>query len=168
MLTLYLLNVYVHVLSAVVWIGGMLFLGLVAVPIAQRMEPRAAAARFVRMVGRRFRPIAWICICLLVATGIVNLYYRGVTPGYVLSGDLFQTVSGRLLAIKVALVALVIALSFLHDFIIGPRLAAAMEQALPAEADRRTALRRMVSRLARANVLLALVVLGLAVAVARL
>ena len=51
---LYQLSVFLHILSAIVWIGGMLFLPLVVVP-ATRGLPSAERAALFGVVGRRFR-----------------------------------------------------------------------------------------------------------------
>ena len=52
----YLTFVTLHLLGAVVWIGGMLFLGLVLTPILLGHPPKERAA-FLHAVGRRFLKI---------------------------------------------------------------------------------------------------------------
>ena len=58
---LYHLSVFLHILSAIIWIGGMLFLALVVVPTTRGLPPSERAALF-GAVGRRFRRVGWICI----------------------------------------------------------------------------------------------------------
>ena len=64
--------------------------------------------------------------------------------------------------VKLALVGVILVLSVLHDFVLGPRLVARMERADQGEETHR--LRRRVAVLARLNALLAImvVILGLA------
>jgi putative copper export protein len=64
--------VFVHLLSAIVWVGGLAFLALVAVP-ATRMLPQ------FRVVGRA-------CIGRLLVTGVVVSGYRGLTPAALVRG----------------------------------------------------------------------------------
>jgi uncharacterized membrane protein len=51
---------FLRVLAAITWIGGMLFIALVLVPITRRLSDPALRTRFVRDVGVRFRTIAWL------------------------------------------------------------------------------------------------------------
>ncbi len=77
MRALYLLSVWIHILAATVWIGGMLFLVLVVVPWLRKGK-RPDAAVFLRETGTRFRNVGWICFALLAVTGTFNLWMRGV------------------------------------------------------------------------------------------
>ncbi len=65
--SLYLLSVWVHILAATVWIGGMLFLVLVVVPWL-RKGTRSDAAVLLRETGERFRNVGWICFVVLLIT----------------------------------------------------------------------------------------------------
>jgi copper resistance protein D len=147
----YVTLVTLHLLGAVVWIGGMLFLGLVLVPVL-RGRPPAERAALLHAVGRRFLTIGWIALGTLLVTGPILWALRGFAVSLAL-------------AHKLVLVAIILGLSVLHDFVLGPRLATLIAQS---EASGETArLRRRVALLARLNVLLALVVLILGVAISR-
>ena len=65
---------WVHVLSAMTWIGGMLFIALVLVPAARGLGDASLRTRLVQEIGRRFRTIAWMVLALLVMTGLLNLW----------------------------------------------------------------------------------------------
>ncbi len=162
---MYHLSVYVHLLSAVVWVGGMLFLALVAVPVLRGLPDRPRAELVARM-GERFRPVAWTCIALLVLTGVVNLAYRGVTWESVVTGQLWESPFGRVLAWKLGFVAAAVLLSALHDFYLGPASTRLLRQGNP---DGRQALRlrRQAAWVGRASALFALVILALAVMLVR-
>jgi uncharacterized membrane protein len=133
---------FVHILSAIVWVGGMLFIALVLVPTARALGDAASRARLIRESGRRFRTVAWTALAVLVLTGVLNLWLQ---PS-LLESPRFHG--------KIGLVGLALLLSALHDFVLGPR------AGLPG-ADPSTRLR--ASWIARANVLvaLAIVLLGL-------
>ncbi len=77
---MYHVSVFVHILSAIIWIGGMFFLALAVVP-ATRTMPRSERATLFGIVGRRFRTVGWICIALLLVTGAINAAYRSITWG---------------------------------------------------------------------------------------
>jgi uncharacterized membrane protein len=105
----------VHLLAAVVWVGGTVSLVFVAVPPVQRLQGEERA-RVLREFGRRWRPIGWGALGVAIATGIALAWRDGV----------FDTTPARvdwLLTIKGALVGLVVAGSYLHDFVLGPGLA---------------------------------------------
>ncbi len=75
---LYLLNVTVHVLAAVLWLGSMFFLALVGAPVLRRVEPPATRAALFRELGIRYRTLGWITLAVLLVTGVLNLQFRGV------------------------------------------------------------------------------------------
>lgn len=167
---MYQFSVFVHIVSAIVWVGGMLCFALVVVPVARRLPPHERAA-LVGAMGRRFRAVGWVCVALLIATGLVNSAYRGVTWADVWTGDLFGSLFGRLLAAKLGLVAVMLLLSAVHDFVVGPASARAYQQAgaqpSPALLSALAVSRRRAAWLARANTLVALVVVALAVMLVR-
>ena len=167
---MYHLGVFVHIVSAIVWVGGAFFLALVVVPVARRLPPADRAA-LVAAVGSRFRVIGWTCLALLVASGLVNLHYRGVTWGSIASGTLLESTFGRLVAAKLALVVAMMAVSAIHDFVVGPASARAYAVAgadpSPAVRAEIANLRRRAAWLARVTALLALAIVAVAVALVR-
>lgn len=165
MRALYLFTVWLHLLAASVWIGGMAFLALVLVPLVRRPENRGVAAALFHRTGVRFRTVGWVCLGLLVLTGAFQLAVRGYDWGDLVSGRLWEGPSGRILALKLLLVAVVLGLSVVHDFAIGPR-ATALWQADPASPQARR-LRRQASWIGRLNLLLALGAVALGVMLVR-
>jgi uncharacterized membrane protein len=162
---MYQLSVYAHILAAIVWIGGMLFLALAVVPVTRRL-PAPERGALVGALGRRFRPVAWACIALLLATGVANAGFRGVTWDAVASGRLAESMFGRTLLAKLALVLLLVVLSAVHDFWLGPASARALETAGSEDPTQRS-LRRRASWLGRTSAVLALIVVALAVMLVR-
>ena len=134
---------WVHVLSAVTWLGGMLFIALILVPVTRRVQDPLLRLDLITQTGKRFRTVGWIALGLLVATGVVILLRRP----WLLRAPAFQ--------FKAGLVLLTCALSALHDFVLGPRAGR-----LPPSA---TGPRKRLTRIARLNVLIVLtiVLLGL-------
>jgi uncharacterized membrane protein len=134
---------WVHVLSAIVWVGGMLFIALALVPVLRRLDDAALRRRLVHAVGIRFRTVGWIALGALVLTGLGSLWLRPYLLG-----------TGRL-HLKLGLVLVALALGAVHDFVLGPRAGAP-------GAD--PGLRARASWVARVNVVVValVVLLGLA------
>ncbi len=161
----YLGSLWLHILAGAVWIGGMVFVALVLVPVIRLPENQSTAASLVQVTGRRFRSVGWLCLVLLLLTGAVNLFYRGFSVSELWSAELWQSPFGLVLALKLFLFCLVLALSCLHDFAIGPRATALWrKEPTSPEAGR---LRRQASWIGRLNLLLALVLVALGIILAR-
>ena len=60
--------VSLHILAAIVWIGGMFFAVLVLRPAAGPLEPPERLALWRRVFGRFF-PWVWLAVVVLLATG---------------------------------------------------------------------------------------------------
>jgi uncharacterized membrane protein len=162
--TFYLLSVWIHVVAAALWIGGMLFLTFVLVPSLRKLGDRRLAAELVRATGRRYRLVGWVSIGVLVLSGFTNLAGRGISHSALFSAELWDGWFGRLLAWKIGLVLVVIGLSAAHDLEFGRRADAPGGAADPAEAER---LRRLASAFGRVVLVLSLVIAGLGVLMVR-
>ena len=140
-MTLTLVVRFLHVAAALTWVGGMLFVALVLVPVMRREEP-PLRRRLVHAAGVRFRAVGWISIGLLIVTGLANVWLRP------------ELMTLTRFWVKIALVAVAILLGAVHDFLLGPR---------AGRPDAPPSMRPAASWLARANVLLvlAIVYLGL-------
>lgn len=160
----YLLSVWLHILAATTWLGGMIFLILVVVPTLRGVEP-TVGARVVRDSGRRFRTVGWVCFGLLVITGSYNLWWRGVRLANLFDADWIASWFGRVLWLKLLVFSLVLALSAFHDFVLGPR-ASAARLAAP-DAPTAEHLRRAARAFGRVTAVLALVLFALAVMLVR-
>ncbi len=60
---------WIHVLAAVVWLGGMVFLSIVLVPVFRRGTFGADRRMLFQTLARRFRIIVWIMIGILALSG---------------------------------------------------------------------------------------------------
>jgi putative copper resistance protein D len=120
---LYYLNVTIHVLAAMLWLGGMFFLGAVGAPLLRAIEPPELRQRLFQSIGERFRTVGWIAIAVLLVTGTVNLHYRGMLHwvGVLGSVSFWHTNIGLILGIKLLCVTIMVVVSAVHDFIQGPR-----------------------------------------------
>ena len=159
----YYVNVTVHVLAALLWLGGMFFLGVVGAPVLRAIEPAELRQRLFHLLGVRFRTVGWIAIGVLVVTGTLMLHARGLLAWSVLGTAAFwRTTFGFTLAAKLVAVLTMIVVSAVHDFLVGP--SASRARAGSPEA---IALRRRAALLARANALVGLLLVIAAVRLAR-
>jgi len=152
--------VTVHVFSAVIWIGGAIFLALVMVPVARGMEPPHMGLLLLRRAALRFRRIAWVLLGLLVVSGVAALETRGLGIDRFTEDGFWSTEIGTALGIKIVLVGILLVLSGLHDFILGPRVTAIIAdvprgQQPPEEAIRA---RKRLVMIARLNLMVAVAV----------
>ncbi len=164
----YQIAVFIHIIAAVTWLGGMLFLAMVLVPMARReMEPPSQGARLLARAGRKFRPVAWASIVLLVGSGLYIATDRwGVSASDFFGGEgyFFEA-----LRAKVGLVIILIVLSAVHDFILEPRVARQLEDLRDGEApsESLSRSRRALLALDRISFLLILTIVGLGVTLPR-
>ena len=152
--------VILHILAAVTWVGGMIFLSLVLAPLVRSRKAVPEFMALFRSAALRFRPIVWVAIAILVMTGPMLLSLRGVAvaspsswPGIVI--------------VKLTLVALLLFLTLLHDLVLGPQVSRV--SAIPE--SQRTAGEQVVFKTARwlprLSLLIALAVVMTAAMLAR-
>ena len=137
-----LLIIWIHVVAAAAWVGGLLYAGHLVVPAAGR------GARDALSLLRRGRIVAWTAVALLVLTGLLNL--RGIG------------MAGPWLATKILIVLVMLALAAHRDFAVLPRAIRTVDDGTPPSAA--PAGGRALDRVV---LLLALAVLYLAVGIAR-
>ena len=134
----------------------MIFISLVLAP-ALRKLPQNSRQELFQMIGTATKAVGWIAILILLLTGVLNIIHLQIQ---------WNSLIGRLLMVKLTLVTVIIGLSALHDFILGPLLTARLRTA-SAQDPSTLRLRKLVPWLARINLLLALGVIYLAVLIAR-
>ena len=103
--------VAVHLLAAAVWVGGSTALVFVGVPAVRILEGDARG-RALRELGLRWRPLGYGALLVAGTTGIALAAreWQGTAS--------FQIV----LWVKVALAVCLLVVSYLHNFVLGPRL----------------------------------------------
>ena len=106
----YALLTWVHLISASIWVGGSLFLGVVLAPILRKMSmPIEERLEFMIKVGKKFNKIALPSLIILIATGLYQSHL-------VLNKQeiLFDTTYGQILVIKILLVIALIITFVIH------------------------------------------------------
>jgi len=146
-----LLVLWLHVVSAVVWIGGVAYQSHVLTPLARRGELTTFAD-----AARRARPVTWTAICVVVLTGFYNITQLGPIQRVMESG------AGLMVIGKFILVIALAAIMGQRDF----AQLALLRGALASGGDPKPALRSM-ALMDRVVLLLALVVIYLGLAISR-
>lgn len=65
-----IVNYWIHLLAAVFWVGGIMFILFVAIPVATG-RAESGGREFMGEVAKRFGPLANWCIYILIVTGAV-------------------------------------------------------------------------------------------------
>jgi copper resistance protein D len=105
-----------HLIAAAAWIGGLACLVLLLATV-RRDEPLAWESLALETT-RRFSLLGTVCVATLLVTGLIN--------SWILVGSfhaLFVTEYGRLLMVKLAIVAVMLAFAATNRFWLTPRLA---------------------------------------------
>ena len=118
------LILWLHLLAAMTWIGGLVFQVLVVFPTLARFAPTGERLRFALSLEARFRVIVWPAIGIVLFTGLVNLmnvWYATVTTAGSISSTFVPVLS-----VKLGLVVGILALQAVQQLLIYPRRVAAL------------------------------------------
>ncbi|TLX66213.1 MAG: copper-binding protein [Thaumarchaeota archaeon] len=104
------LLMWAHLVSASIWVGGSIFIGIVLAPllktISESVEERVT---IMIRVGRKFNKIAIPSLAILIVTGLYNSSNILSRPQFLLS-----TNYGIILVIKIILVVSLIVMFIIH------------------------------------------------------
>jgi putative copper export protein len=144
-------SLMLHVIAAIFWVGGMLFLSLVVVPFLKTIEDEEKRSQIYQVMGTKFRFWGWIAIAILLVTGPLNLYLIGIPPGVIFDPAFHGYGYGWTLMAKLGLVFIIVVSSLVHDFWLGPRARHSARYA------------KLAMYLGRSNLIIALIIVALAV-----
>lgn len=146
--SLYSLSVFLHIVSACLWLGGMLFLILAFIPGIKNHPDKV---NIIASVSLKFRGVGTVALVVLLATGVFQLEYRGTewTWDY-FTGSYFGKIAGLKLLVFIAIVLV----NIIHDYYIGTRAMDAWKS--HPEHPKTVKLRKLSRLLARIGFLLAL------------
>lgn len=151
----YIISVYLHILFAAIWIGGMLFLPLVLLPSIKQVSNKID---ILYATGIKFRVHGWMSIFGLILTGAYNMYAKGIPFSITyLATDTY----GKLLGTKLLLFSCMLTIVTVHDFYIGNK---AIDQM---RIDNSTKFRIIARWSGRINLMLSLAIAFLGVAISR-
>ena len=113
--------VIIHLLAAAIWVGGSVVLVFAGVPAIRTLEgePRGRA---MRELGLRWRPLGYSALGVAILTGVVLAAH---------DRDEARSPFDTVLWVKVALSVALIAVSYLHNYVYGPRLQREIREGQP-------------------------------------
>jgi len=101
---------WIHLVSAAIWVGGSLFIGIVFSPLLKTMTNSLQERMQIMIrVGKRFNKIAVPALIIMMVTGLYN--------SHLILGKqniLFETSYGQFLVIKIILVIVLIIVYAVH------------------------------------------------------
>ena len=153
------MSYWLHMAATVTWIGGLFFQSIV-IPISMssgKLEVRQQAA-LLETIRKRFNPIAWLSLFILIGTGLVQM---SANPSY--AGIL--SISGRwatALAAKHIAIGLMVLVAGGQTWLIQPRINRLMLDIARAkvESEEIAPMLRRQKTLHQINFILAILVLG--------
>ena len=149
---------WLHMLATVVWIGGLAGLALLVLPAAQRVLDTGDFAQLLDAIQRRLDPTAWICLLVLVGTG---LFQMSANPNYEGFLSVRNTWAAAIM-IKHLVFLVMIGISAYLTWGLLPRLKrAALLQARGKDAPDKVMLHQQEVRLLNLNLILGALVLAL-------
>jgi putative copper resistance protein D len=147
----WMMIVWIHILAAMFWVGGMIFFASVLIPSLKGV-PAELRTALVSRIGKRYRTAGWTALGVLLVTGLLNLLHRGIPlQAY---GPAFRA--------KLFLIAATLALTLLHDLVLGPK-SIRVSRAAAAPHP----LQKIVRLLARLNLVVGLLIILAAVYLVR-
>ncbi len=113
---MYTLVVWLHILMATIWVGGLIYTAAVVIPYGVSLGEKERQP-VIRGLARRFRMIGWTAIVILTLTGLVNILNRLDMIKAATPGDNRPAVVAfmKLLGIKLTMVLVMIGLMVYHD-----------------------------------------------------
>lgn len=115
---LMVLTDFAHILAMAIWVGG-LVAAVAALPAATRVLAPAGRGRLLVEVFARFSQVALACVIVLVATGAFQTVVH-----FSAFADLWETAFGRALAVKIALLGVLVLLGAYNRLHVIPGLRA--------------------------------------------
>ncbi len=132
---------WIHIFSAIFFVGGSFFIWVIVVPASYKItDDEKLRTRIVGLIGKQFALFTNITLIILIITGIYNSTWY---LNYNISA-LFTTTGGRILFIKIILVGAMIIIMYGNNIYHGKRL---MKMAREGRMDELRKLRKWSHRL---------------------
>ncbi len=145
--TVFTIVLFVHNLCTVLWIGGMMALGFTVMPASKQvlgMGPQTK--RLMDTIQKRLSRIIYVCIVLLIVTGLLMAKRSPAFHGLFHFGNPYATA----LSIKHILTILMVVIALVRSVVLGPKEGPSAPQQ-----------EKLKSTLLFANIILGLIVLFL-------
>ena len=109
---------WIHLLSAIIFVGGSFFIWLIVVPVSRVLaKDERERTDLVAKIAKRFGQLVNPTLGILLLTGVYNATWY--LPSF---GSLFTTFLGQILLLKVALVAVLVFLVYFNNIVYARRI----------------------------------------------
>jgi uncharacterized membrane protein len=110
---------WVHIFFAIFFVGGSFFIWVIVVPASFRItDDEKLRTRIVGLIGKQFSLYTTISLIILIITGIYNAtWYLNYNID-----ELFTTVGGQILFVKIILVGVMILIMYGNNMYHGKRI----------------------------------------------
>jgi len=149
------LTFWIHLLAAVTLVGSLVATSILVLPAARTLAP-LDQLNLVAAIQKRMEPAAWLSLSLLIVTGLfqmsVNIHYNG-----------FLSVSSQwtiAILVKHILVIALIVVSAVQSWDVFPTIRRLLLRKDKASQDEAVKLQARAAWLLRANLILAILILG--------
>lgn len=115
-----ILFTWLHLLAAVIWVGGIIFILYIAIP-SSRQALGPEAGKLMGEISRKFTPFANYSILLIVITGIVLTWIKGYFSG----SASFEGAQSITLYLKYLLALIMIGIHFYRGLVLAPKITTA-------------------------------------------
>ena len=143
---------WLHMAATIVWIGGLFYQAVIVNPALEKYP--ADRGRLTEAMRRKFQPLAWLSLLVLVGTGLLqmsgNPNYEGLFA--------FSNSWARAMLVKHIAVGLMVLVAAYQTWVLNPRIS---RLALKQDAEGSEAVSAEMSRLGRVSLVLGILVLGL-------
>ncbi|TGM55417.1 hypothetical protein EHQ91_10870 [Leptospira biflexa] len=116
----YLIYLLFHILSAMIWVGGMIFYVIVVMPVIRNPKLHDQKLTLLQLTALQFRKISYYLFLIFLVSGFGILYAKG----YLIEGQLvsfFTSNIGYMFLTKIFLFLVLFLSSLYHDFVSGPK-----------------------------------------------
>lgn len=117
---LYLVCLLFHILSAMIWVGGMIFYVIVIMPVIRNPKLKDQKLTLLQLTALQFRSISYFLFLIFITSGFGMLYAKG----YLAYGEIisfFTSKIGYMFTLKIGLFLILFLSSVYHDFVSGPK-----------------------------------------------
>jgi uncharacterized membrane protein len=150
--------------ATIVWIGGVFFQAAILIPLLSKAPATDDQTRILEAVRRRFNPLAWLSLAVLITTGLTQMSASPNYRGFLTIANLWSVA----ILTKHLIIGLMIAVSLYQSWVLDPQLSrSALARAVGSDAGPDPApLQARQALSIRLNLVLGILVLALT-AVAR-
>jgi putative copper resistance protein D len=113
---------WLHLIAVVLWLGGLFFMLFVLLPVTADKNG-LPSSQFIQ-AAMRFRPVTWLAMALLVATGMLRIAEMGG-----------MRQAPPVIHVKLIPVVIMIVLGLINSLVLLPRLAHAFQTASEPSAE---------------------------------